>query len=126
VIDVLIIDDELEVIDHLKDFFDLRGFRTATAATGEEGLKLMEQEKPTLVLLDMKLGAGISGMEVLRQAKQNKSDSQIVVITAVDDQNVASLSIGLGAIDYITKPFKVMDLEKIVLSHLKMGGKSKS
>ena len=116
---LLVIEDELEVVDVLKDYFSHHGVEVLSAATGEEGLILIEQKKPDLVLLDMKLGAGISGMEVLRKARGLNTKSQIVVVTAVDDENVAKLATGLGAAGYVTKPLTLQELEKVVLSRLK-------
>ena len=116
---LLIIEDELEVVDYLRDYFKHHGIKVLSAPSGEEGLTILSEEKPDLVLLDMRLGSGMSGMEFLRHAKLVKSNSQIVVVTAVDDQNVATLAKGLGAVDYVTKPLMIQDLERVVLSRLK-------
>ena len=116
---ILIVDDELEVIDHLKSYFESHGLEVYTASTGEQALSLLEAHKPQLVLLDIKLGSGITGVEVLRRARASKHKASIVVITAVDDRNVTDMAKGLGAVDYITKPFSLEELEKVVLSRLK-------
>lgn len=116
---LLVIEDELEIIDVLRDYFKRHGVTVISASTGEEGLVLLEQKKPDLVLLDMKLGAGISGMEVLMKARALDTKAQIVVVTAVDDENVSKLAIGLGASGYVTKPLTVQEIEKVVLSRLK-------
>ncbi len=116
---LLVVEDELEIVDYLRDYFKMHGVEVIAAATGEEGLALLEQKKPDMVLLDMKLGAGISGMEVLRRAKGLNSKAQIVVVTAVDDQNVADMARGLGAAGYVTKPLTMQEIEKVVLSRLK-------
>ena len=123
---ILIVDDELEVIDHLKGYFESHGLTVFTASTGERALELLEEHKPQLVLLDIKLGSGITGVEVLRRAKASKHKANIVVITAVDDRNVTDMAKGLGASDYITKPFSLEALEKVVLSKLKSGGETVS
>src|SRR3990167_2703339 len=116
---LLVIEDELEVSDYLKDYFQFHGVEVFTTPSGEEGLALLESKQPDLVLLDLKLGTGISGLEVLRRAKAAKAKAQIVVVTAVDDENVAKLAKGLGAADYITKPLVVSDLDRTILSRLK-------
>lgn len=116
---LLVIEDELEIIDSLKDYFKLHGVEVLSAPTGEQGLTLLEEKKPDMVLLDMKLGAGISGLEVLRRAKAMNTTAKIVVVTAVDDQNVATMATGLGASGYVTKPLTMQDIEKVVLSRLK-------
>lgn len=111
---LLIVEDEIDVAQHIRDYFSLRGVEVACAATGEEGLAILSEKKPDLVLLDMKLGAGISGLEFLRRARIAKTASRIVVVTAVDDQNVQDMARGLGAADYVTKPLVVEDLERVV------------
>ena len=116
---MLVIEDELEIIDSLRDYFKMHGVAVISAPTGEEGLTLIEQKKPEMVLLDMKLGAGISGLEVLRRAKALNLKAKIVVVTAVDDQNVADMAVGLGADGYVTKPLTLQEIEKVVLSRLK-------
>ena len=116
---LLIIEDELEVTDYLKEYFQMQGVEVFTAATGEEGLEVLAAQKPDLVLLDMKLGSGSSGLEVLRKARAAKLQTQIVVVSAVDDQNVAEMAKGLGAVDYVTKPLVIEDLNRVVLSRLK-------
>ena len=116
---LLVIEDELEVIDVLKDYFKHHGVEVLSAATGEEGLTLLEQKKPDLVLLDMKLGAGMSGMEVLRKARALHTKTQIVVVSAVDDENVSNMALGLGASGYVTKPLTLQTIEEVVLSRLK-------
>ena len=122
---LLVIEDELEVVDYLKDYFQLHGVQVFTANSGEDGLQIISSQKPDLVLLDLKLGSGISGLEVLRRAKAAKSNAQIVVVTAVDDQNVADMAKGFGAVDYVTKPLIVGDLDRVVLSRLKKGSPQK-
>ena len=116
---ILIIDDEPDVTTTLKEYFQQHHLEVLIASTGEEGLQLLASEQPALVLLDMRLGHGISGMEVLRRGKKAKTDAQIIVITAVDDRNVAEMAKGFGAAGYITKPFAIEELERVVLSRLK-------
>ena len=116
---ILIIEDEVVIAKVLKGYFSQHGLEVLTAATGEEGLAVLLSEKPSLVILDMKLGEGLSGMEVLRRAKAAKSEADFIVVTAVDDQNVTDMAKGLGATDYITKPVSTKDLERVVLSRLK-------
>lgn len=115
---ILIVDDEPDVTNSLKDYFQAQGLEVLTASSGEKGLELLNSEKPALVLLDMRLEEGLSGMEVLRRAKAAKSKAEIVVVTAVDDRNVIDLARGLGAADYLTKPFKLEDLKRVVLDRL--------
>ena len=116
---LLLVEDELEVVDYLKDYFVHHGVEVFTASNGEEGLGLLASEKPDVVLLDMKLGAGISGLEFLRKARLTKGTTQIIVVTAIDDDNVSTMAKGLGAIDYVTKPLTLGDIDRVVLARLK-------
>lgn len=117
---ILIVEDEIEAADYLKEYFNGRGFEVMTAATGEEGLNLLISQQPSLVLLDIRLGESLSGMEVLRRAKAKNAQADIIMLTAVEDRNVAELARGLGASSYLTKPFVLRELEEIVFSHLKV------
>ena len=116
---LLLVEDELEVVDYLKDYFQHHGVTVFIANTGEAGLEMLASQAPDVVLLDMKLGAGISGLEFLRKAKAAKLSSQIIVVTAVDDENVANMAKGLGAADYVTKPLTLQDFDRVVLARLK-------
>jgi len=115
---ILIVEDEADAANSLRDYFQAQGLEVLTASSGEKGLELLNSEKPALVLLDMRLQEGLSGMEVLRRAKQAKNKAEIIVVTAVDDRNVIQLAKGLGAADYLTKPFKLEDLKRVVLDRL--------
>ena len=116
---LLVVDDELETTDYLKDYFKSRGLEVLSTNSGEESLKLLSSFQPAIVLLDIRLEGSISGIEVLRRAKAAKTKAQIVVVTAVEDENVAEMARGLGADGYLTKPFSLDALEREVLSHLK-------
>lgn len=116
---MLIVEDELELADRLREYFQARGLAVYTAQTGEKGLELLFSEKPDLVLLDLKLGEGIAGIEFLRRARAAKTAAQIVVVTAVDDENMVEMARGLGAVDYVPKPFSLAILEKTILLRLK-------
>ena len=116
---IVIIEDELEVAESLKEYFESHGFEAAAASTGEKGLELIVSHKPHLVILDLRLGSGLSGLEVLRRAKAAKSDAEIIVVSAVNDLNVADMARGLGASGYLTKPFVIEELERLVVSQLK-------
>lgn len=117
---LLIIEDELEAAESIKEYLSKKGIDVLTAANGEEGLKLLASEKPDLALVDLRLGQGFSGLEVLRRAKPLKIPTQFIVLTAVADRNVTELATGLGASVYLTKPFALEELERLILSRLKI------
>lgn len=118
---ILIIEDELETCDYLREFFVHKEIEVTTANTGEMGLELFESKRPALVLLDLKLGSGMTGVEVLRRMKGEHPEARVIVVTAVNDPNTRRMAEGLGADAYVTKPFRTEELEQIVLDHLQEG-----
>ena len=116
---LLVIDDEQEVTGYLQEYFKRHGVEVLAAASGEEGLALLRSANPGLVLLDVRLGKGLSGLDVLRQAREEKAASEIIMLTALEDTATAETAKSLGAADYITKPFILEELERVVLSRLK-------
>ncbi|MCM8794905.1 MAG: response regulator [Candidatus Omnitrophica bacterium] len=118
---ILVVDDEPDVTFYLKTFFESKGIGVRTAASGEEGLRLILSEEFSLVLLDMRMGDGLSGLEVIRRSVKAGRKTPIIVVTAVDDRNVADMALGLGAADYLTKPFILEELQHIVLARLEKG-----
>jgi two-component system KDP operon response regulator KdpE len=79
-----------------------------TATRGEQGLNLVNEQKPDLVLLDLGL-QDISGFEVAKQIRQI-SDVPIIIITARDEEFAIVKALGVGADEYLVKPFGQMEL----------------
>lgn len=102
---ILCIDDELELLQSMRKILGRGGFNVLTAASGEEGLLLLQQdEAPDLVLVDMMM-PGIGGLEVLRAVQKRHADTQVIVITAYATVENAVQAIREGAYDYLPKPF---------------------
>jgi two-component system response regulator AtoC len=102
----LIIDDEELTLRTMSRGLRQEGFEVFTAASGEDGLKVCESEKPDLVLLDIVL-PGIDGVEVLRQIKQENSTAIVVMMSAYHLVERAVEAMKLGAFDYMVKPFSL-------------------
>jgi two-component system, OmpR family, KDP operon response regulator KdpE len=120
---ILVVDDAPDVIESVQLGFTLqwREVEVLGAATGEQGLDVVEQEHPDLVLLDVGL-PDIDGYEVLRQIRAF-SDVPVVMLTARDDTLDLVKGLELGADDYVTKPFNHLELlarVKAVLRRLDM------
>jgi two-component system, OmpR family, KDP operon response regulator KdpE len=120
---ILVVDDAPDVIESVQLGFTLqwREVEVLGAATGEQGLDIVEQEHPDLVLLDVGL-PDIDGYEVLRQIRAF-SDVPVVMLTARDDTLDLVKGLELGADDYVTKPFNHLELlarVKAVLRRLDM------
>jgi len=101
---LLIVDDEEKICHFLGAFFQRCGFATQTTTSPLEALERIQAHQPDLVLLDVRMSP-ISGLEVLRRAKRFAPDLRVVMVSALDDPQVAHEAMALGAIDYVTKPF---------------------
>ncbi|MCL4426403.1 MAG: sigma-54 dependent transcriptional regulator [Firmicutes bacterium] len=108
---LLIIDDEKNMRWALSRALRSEGLEIFTAGSGPEGLALLREEKPDLVLLDLKL-PGLDGLSVLRQIKAEMPLVAVIIMTAYGSIETAVEAIKAGAYDYITKPF---DLEAVKL-----------
>jgi two-component system nitrogen regulation response regulator NtrX len=102
---ILVIDDESAVRDSLKMTLEYDGYDVMLAATGEEGVKLVEREAPDLVFLDIKM-PGMDGLEVLQKLRHLVEVTPFVVISGHGDINTAVEATKLGAFDFIEKPLE--------------------
>ncbi len=102
---ILVVDDEAAVRDSLKMTLEYDGYDVTLAATGEEGVKLIEREAPDLVFLDVKM-PGMDGLEVLQKVRHLAEVTPIVVISGHGDISTAVEATRLGAFDFIEKPLE--------------------
>ena len=105
---ILVIDDEASIRDTLRMILEYEGYEVLQAATGDEGVRLIEREAPDLVFLDIKM-PGMDGLDVLQKVRHLTDSTPIVVISGHVEQGGASSSeaaeaIKLGARDFIEKP----------------------
>lgn len=114
---VLIVDDEPAICWCLEQIFRDDHFYVRSAADAEEGLRLAQNLKPGLIVLDVRL-PGMSGLEALPKFKSIVPQTPIIVITAFGDLNTAVQAIRLGATDYLTKPFGTEQVQKVYRSAL--------
>ncbi|HTY86875.1 MAG TPA: sigma-54 dependent transcriptional regulator [Candidatus Acidoferrum sp.] len=115
---LLLIDDEEDVRYSIQRIFDSPDIELATAASGEEGLKVIPKFKPDLVLMDVRLG-GLNGLETLRRIRQGDPKLLVILMTAYGTTQTAIEAMKLGAYDYLLKPFDVPKLKEIVANALK-------
>lgn len=101
---ILIIDDDASLRRILEYNLLEAGYAVTAAATGEEGLRLLQAERYSLVITDMNM-PGIDGMEVLKGVKELSPETLVIIITAFGTIDVAVAAMKAGAHDYITKPF---------------------
>lgn len=110
---LLVVDDEPEICDFLKSFFEDRDFEVQTALSGEEALKAVETFRPQVALLDIKMG-DIDGLTVLRKVKEKHPNVKIIMVTALETTEKIEEAMRLGADNYITKPLSLEYLENDV------------
>jgi DNA-binding response OmpR family regulator len=105
---VLVVDDEPSVHEVVRAYLEREGFIVWSARDGREGLRLAEDRRPDLIVLDLML-PDLSGEEIAREVRR-RSDVPILMLTArsAEDDRVAGLD--LGADDYLTKPFSPREL----------------
>src|SRR5881296_2895482 len=115
---VLIIDDEEEIRESIELLLNSEGLSTDTAASGEEGLKKIEENLYDAVLLDLML-PGKSGMDLQREIKRVDPTLPIIIITAIGALETAVTAIKEGSFDYITKPWNNEKLVVIVTNAIK-------
>src|SRR5437764_7604938 len=115
---LLLIDDEADVQYSFRRMFDSPEIELTTAASGEEGLKLIPKLKPDLVMMDVRMG-GMTGLETLRRIRQIDSKLLVILMTAYGTTQTAIEAMKLGAYDYRLKPFDVPRLKEIVSNALK-------
>ena len=100
---VLVVDDEPHIRTVLRGYLETEGFAVCEAADGEAAVRQVRQHPPDLVLLDVML-PGIDGIEVLRQLR-TVSDVYVILVTARAEEVDKLVGLGVGADDYVTKPF---------------------
>lgn len=113
---ILIIEDEIEIADLEKDYLELSGFDVAIANDGREGLAMALTEAYDLIILDLML-PGMDGFEVCKTIREKK-DVPIIMVSAKKDDIDKIRGLGLGADDYMTKPFSPSELVARVKAHM--------
>ena len=110
--EILLVDDQAEVLDHLKKMLASRGYTVFTASSGEEGLKRLGERAATLglVILDLDLGAGSEqGLDVLQRMKAAHPDVPVMILTGKGTTRNAVKAIKLGAVDFLEKDLYVAE-----------------
>ncbi|WP_331487729.1 response regulator transcription factor [Anaerocolumna sp. AGMB13025] len=119
---VLIIEDEVELAEILGDYLEVEGYAVQIAFDGEKGLELFEICKPDMVLLDIMLPK-LDGMAVCKKIRAT-SEIPILMLSAKSGEMDKVISLGIGADDYVTKPFSPLELVARVKAHLRRYHKS--
>jgi len=110
---ILVVDDDPDIRDILRDSLNSLGFRVVTASNGRECLDMLDKEGPELLLLDIEM-PDKSGLEVLKEIRRRGSDVTVIMITAYGTIERAVQAMKAGAFDFITKPFELDHIAIVV------------
>jgi len=113
---ILIIEDEVAIADLEKDYLELSDFKVETCYSGDEGLRVALEKEFDLIILDLML-PGMDGFEVCKRIREVKN-VPILMVSAKKDDIDKIRGLGLGADDYMTKPFSPSELVARVKAHM--------
>lgn len=110
---VLLVDDESDFVQTLSERLEVRDMKPDTAADGEEALKKVAEDEPTVIILDLKM-PGMDGIQVLRHLKKVHPKVQVVVLTGHGSEKAAEEARKLGAFAYLQKPVEMDTLVEVL------------
>lgn len=113
-IDLLIVDDDKYIQQDLQLFFSQRGFNTLVVGTAQEALSAVKNQVFSVAIVDMQL-PDLSGLELMTQLNSLESECEVIMLTGVGTIESAVEAMKIGAIDYLTKPVRLKELEAVVL-----------
>lgn len=114
---ILAVDDEPGILRVIKLELSAQGFRVLTASNGQEGLRMAEEHRPDLVLLDIVMPE-MTGLEVMRELRE-RSNVPIIMLTAKRSETDKVMGLEMGADDYLPKPFSLDELSARVRAVLR-------
>lgn len=117
---LLIVDDEIDVREFAANFFRKRKLEVDIAGSGEEALEKIKQDKPDVVLLDIRMD-GMNGITALEEIKKIDPGIKVVMVTGTkpEENEAYAKCLELGASNYVHKPLKLEELEQVVMELLK-------
>jgi diguanylate cyclase (GGDEF)-like protein len=110
---ILVIDDEENIRELLRELLEDENFSVSTASSGEEGIEIAKERAFDVVITDLKM-PGMSGIEVIRKFKEKNSNTTVIVITGYPTIESAVEAMKEGAYDYILKPFNLDHIKLVV------------
>ena len=123
---VLVLDDEKRFTEELTEFLENSGFLTYEANSGAQGLSLLKKQPIDLLILDVRL-PGVNGLDILKEVKVKYPNMEVIIVSAHGDMDTVIKAMRSGAIDYLRKPFRHIDIriaiertEKFLLLQRKM------
>ncbi|MBV8830573.1 MAG: response regulator transcription factor [Acidobacteriaceae bacterium] len=118
---ILIVDDDAELRETVSILLEREQFVPIQAVDGDSGLEKALSVKPNLILVDLRL-PGLSGIELCKQSRINRTETPIIVLSAVGDEVDKVLLLEMGADDYMVKPFGTRELLARIRAVLRRSG----
>ncbi len=106
---LLIVDDEEEMCENIKEFLEVRGFNVTTAIRGMDAVEIVKKEKFPVILCDIRMPV-VDGIAVLKEAVRVQPESKVIMVTGYDDAESEKECKKMGAYGYIRKPPKLKEL----------------
>jgi len=122
---ILIVEDNEDLAFGLRTNLEVQGYEVIVAGSGTDGLDLAKRTGPDLIVLDLML-PGIDGIDVLRKLRSAGAAMPVLILTAKGEELDKVLGLRLGADDYVTKPFGLMELMARVEALLRRYGRDES
>jgi DNA-binding response OmpR family regulator len=107
---ILIVDDEPQIRDLLRNYLSARGYQVRVASDGQQALALVDQEPPDLIVLDVNM-PGMNGIEVLKRLRAKNYAGVVIFLTSSQDETLLAEGLELGSVDILGKPVNLERLE---------------
>ncbi len=108
---ILIVDDDIDVVETIKNYLETEGHSVFAADNGKSALEIVAKENPGIVFLDIKM-KGIDGLEVLKEIKATDKKTKVIMVSALLDLETRTKAQDMGCDAYIRKPFDLDDVDK--------------
>lgn len=114
---LLVVEDDMEISNMINEFLTSEGFEIHQAYDGAEAIERLKKHSYDLILLDLMIPK-ISGMQVMKNVRK-ESKTPIIILSAKDTDSDKAMGLGLGADDYITKPFSLVELSARIKANIR-------
>ena len=114
-IKLLVVDDEVDVCDFVRNFFEERDFEVFVSCDGRTALDIVKNKQPDIILLDMLMPV-MNGLDTLKKIRKFNESIKVIIVTAVEDDDIVTEAKKYGLVEYITKPLILEQLEKTVIN----------
>ncbi len=110
---ILVVDDESEVLEFMQRFLARRGLQTIGVQAGRRAFSVYKQERPDLVFLDITM-PDADGVTILKKIKEFDFQAQVIMLTSKTSQQARKEAERIGALDYLTKPIELSQIDAII------------